>query len=247
MSLAGSSSAASGSFTVPLTAMEGITRMRVVMQYDQHGSSCETGYEGETEDYCIEITNVIVVPCDEPTALDTISTTTTSIDINWTGASSASEYSVRYRIFNASTWTYANTTNTNYSITGLIKCNQYEIQVASICDVTNDTSAYTTSMMVNTQCLDNINTIFVSPSISNVKVFPNPMTNYFNVAMQLTENQDVTVQLLNVNGQLIEEQRFSSLIGEQVVQLIPSQSLARGTYIVKVIAEDGIIVRRIVK
>ncbi|WP_159470171.1 GEVED domain-containing protein [Dyadobacter sp. 3J3] len=47
-----------GSFTIPASALTGITRMRVVTSYGevQLNSACQSYYEGETEDYLVNIT-----------------------------------------------------------------------------------------------------------------------------------------------------------------------------------------------
>ncbi len=51
------SSSISGSFTVPASAINGPTRMRVAMKYNAYPGSCETFSYGEVEDYTVIITN----------------------------------------------------------------------------------------------------------------------------------------------------------------------------------------------
>jgi hypothetical protein len=45
----------SGSFTIPTTAKNGSTRMRVIMKYNANATSCETFSYGEVEDYTLTI------------------------------------------------------------------------------------------------------------------------------------------------------------------------------------------------
>lgn len=47
--------AKSGSFTIPATALTGVTRMRVQMKYNAAPSSCESFGYGEVEDYAVNI------------------------------------------------------------------------------------------------------------------------------------------------------------------------------------------------
>lgn len=47
----------SGSFTVPASALNGATRMRVSMKYNANPTSCENFSYGEVEDYTVVITN----------------------------------------------------------------------------------------------------------------------------------------------------------------------------------------------
>ncbi|MBI9040830.1 PA14 domain-containing protein [Lutibacter sp.] len=46
------------SITIPNTAMLGVTRMRVSAKYDSYAGSCETNFDGEVEDYSINVTPV---------------------------------------------------------------------------------------------------------------------------------------------------------------------------------------------
>jgi len=52
----GPASASPYSITIPSDATLGITRMRVSTKYDSDPTSCETGFDGEVEDYSVEIT-----------------------------------------------------------------------------------------------------------------------------------------------------------------------------------------------
>ncbi|MCB0464568.1 MAG: M4 family metallopeptidase [Aequorivita sp.] len=53
------SSNISGSFSVPSSALNGATRMRVSMKYNANPSSCETFTYGEVEDYTVIISNAV--------------------------------------------------------------------------------------------------------------------------------------------------------------------------------------------
>jgi subtilisin family serine protease len=242
-SFSATTNTASQNITVPVTAVEGITRMRIVMQYNSYAGVCENGYDGETEDYCIEITNVI--PCEMPIALDTTSATINSIDLNWSTAATASAYLLRHRLVGATTWTEENISTNTTTINNLEGCKSYEVEVASICAVTGDTSAYSATFNAETRC--NVGTRFVNNTISNIEVFPNPFSDYLTISMDLSNNQDVTVQILNVNGQLVQEELYHDLNGEQTLNINTSQIQVRGTYIVRLISDNGIVIRRIVK
>lgn len=50
------------SITIPITAKEGATRMRVSTKYPIAPTSCEADFDGEVEDYKIIVSNVIVNP-----------------------------------------------------------------------------------------------------------------------------------------------------------------------------------------
>ena len=46
------------SITVPTDAVLGVTRMRTSVRYGVYATACETGYDGEVEDYSIEVVNL---------------------------------------------------------------------------------------------------------------------------------------------------------------------------------------------
>ena len=242
-SFSGATSAASTNLTIPATATAGITRMRVVMQYNSYANPCDNGHDGETEDYCIEITNVI--PCTTPTSLDTTSATTSSIHFDWSTEPSASSYLLRHRLAGTTIWTEENVMTDTTTINGLQGCKSYEVQVASICSATGDTSAYSATFNAETRC--NVGTRFVNNTISNVQVFPNPFFDNLTISMDLSASQDVMVQILNVNGQLVQEEFHRDLSGEQTLNINTSKIQARGTYIVRLISDNGIVVRRVIK
>lgn len=52
-------SSVSGSFTIPSSALNGATRMRVSMKYNANSTSCETFTYGEVEDYTVIISNSV--------------------------------------------------------------------------------------------------------------------------------------------------------------------------------------------
>lgn len=53
--------------TVPAGATPGSTRMRVSVRYNGYATSCQTGYDGEVEDYTVNIQ----APCSAPTSITT--------------------------------------------------------------------------------------------------------------------------------------------------------------------------------
>ena len=106
-------------------------------------------------------------------------------------------------------------------------------------------SAYSATFNAETRC--NVGTRFVNNTISNIEVFLNPFSDYLTISMDLSNNQDVTVQILNVNGQLVQEELYHDLNGEQTLNINTSQIQVRGTYIVRLISDNGIVIRRIVK
>ena len=62
----------SGTLNIPVSALEGSTRMRVIMLFeDPTAVGCTDGYDyGETEDYCVDLVNNITGVGESPTSTD---------------------------------------------------------------------------------------------------------------------------------------------------------------------------------
>ncbi|MFZ4401687.1 MAG: GEVED domain-containing protein [Bacteroidales bacterium] len=58
----GFSSLSPKSITIPATALTGSTRMRIAVKYDSSPISCETDFDGEVEDYTLNITSSTCTP-----------------------------------------------------------------------------------------------------------------------------------------------------------------------------------------
>src|SRR5690606_17258611 len=78
----------SGSFTVPTTALEGATRMRVSMKYNGIPTACETFSYGEVEDYTVVIGAAVgdTQPPSAPTNLTASNIAQTTLTLNWTAS-----------------------------------------------------------------------------------------------------------------------------------------------------------------
>jgi hypothetical protein len=73
------------SITVPLSAALGVTRMRVIATYDGDSSPCLTGFDGEVEDYAINITAACVPTHSVASFAPTSGPTGTDVTINGSG------------------------------------------------------------------------------------------------------------------------------------------------------------------
>lgn len=80
--------------------------------------------------------------------------------------------------------------------------------------------------------LEVINGVYQPSVKSNVQVFPNPSTGHFTVSLG-SENKRALVRVVNINGQVVQEQN----INDQ--QTINASTLQGGTYLVMVYSEDG--------
>ncbi|HNP18115.1 MAG TPA: M4 family metallopeptidase [Fulvivirga sp.] len=119
----------SGSFTVPSSAADGVTRMRVSMKYNGIPTACESFSYGEVEDYAINIgasTGDTQAPT-TPTNLSASSITQTSASLSWT-ASTDNVGVTGYNVYKAGVLD-GSSTGTTYALTGLSAGTTYAITV----------------------------------------------------------------------------------------------------------------------
>ena len=80
-----------------------------------------------------------------------------------------------------------------------------------------------------------------SQSKSNIKIFPNPLTNYC-IIQQEKQSQKATYQITNMKGQMVQEGNLESDQTRIQTDLWPS-----GMYLIQIKREDEIYIERIVK
>lgn len=137
-----------GSFSIPSSALEGNTRMRVSMKYNAIPTACESFAYGEVEDYTVNITGAQAT-CNTPAGLNVSNLTNNTASLNWAAVSGAVEYEVRLKRTNTSTWSSATTANTTVNATGLTEGAEYEFQVRAVC--AGGTSDYSASFLFTTE------------------------------------------------------------------------------------------------
>jgi len=84
------------------------------------------------------------------------------------------------------------------------------------------------------------------PSIfSDLAVFPNPSSENISVDFTLSKVQKVKIQMIDLNGKLIKEADLGSINGTSKYSL-NINGIAKGSYFIHVIAEDGTETKKIV-
>jgi GEVED domain/Secretion system C-terminal sorting domain len=141
-----------GIVAVPTTAVQGITRMRVVNVETTVGTSvnpCGTYTWGETEDYFVQI--AAPPTCPQPTAPTLVSTTLNDATIDWTPGGSETQWQIQYgpQGFALGTGTIINVTTHPYTIPNLTPYSFYQAYIRAIC-TPGDSSYWTPSISWNT-------------------------------------------------------------------------------------------------
>ncbi|WBX71258.1 GEVED domain-containing protein [Tenacibaculum retecalamus] len=143
----------SGAFTVPTSALNGATRMRVVLKYNATPTACEASIQyGEVEDYTVVIGNsqADTTAPTAPTSLSASSVAQTTLSLNWS-ASTDNVAVTGYDVYQGSTL-LGSTTGTSTNITGLTAATAYNFSVRAK-DAADNVSA--SSNVVNVTTLSN--------------------------------------------------------------------------------------------
>lgn len=88
-----------------------------------------------------------------------------------------------------------------------------------------------------------------SASINDLKVYPNPFTNTVMVEFDAMKNQQTTIQIQNISGQLMVETIWKGFtnIGNNKIEIKDLNNLANGEYIISLKQQDEIVSEKILK
>jgi hypothetical protein len=142
----------SGVISIPLTATQGITRMRIVTNQTTVGTAvtpCGTYFAGETEDYFVQIAPPPT--CPQPAAPSLVSASLNSATINWSPGGSETQWQIQYGTqgFALGSGTTINVNAYPHTISSLMPYSFYQAYVRAICGP-GDTSFWTPSVLWNT-------------------------------------------------------------------------------------------------
>ena len=213
------------------------------MNYNLTGLTANTGYtfrafattaSGTT--YGNELTFVTLdqgqETCPAPTNVTASNITNNSADISWTQQGDVTNWEVNYRVAGATAWNSSTTSSNPYSLTGLSESTSYEVQVIAHCTngVTSDPSATITLTTVGINDYE----------LNSVVVYPNPTNGM--VQIQNSESRIQDVEVYDAYGKMLNV----VTVNDNVTALDLS-GYAAGTYFVKIVTENGVVTKRVVK
>ncbi len=235
----------STSITIPSDAVFGLTKMRVSMSEFSVQFGCDIIFNGEVEDYCVNI-EPLVFPCLEPEDQDTTNVTTSAVDLIWDmdQYETAIGYIIRYKAVDETEWSETSTNVPIFEVFGLTACTEYEYQVRSVCP--KDLSDYTESFVFKTACLTSTEAI-LAEDITSLSVFPNPFDDRIRVDLRLAESSDLYLELYNINGQLIQQNTFDNLASGAHQLTVNPSAISSGMYFLKVATKNSLLTRKLIK
>lgn len=81
--------------------------------------------------------------------------------------------------------------------------------------------------------------------LNNMVIYPNPSTESVTLNLNLKFPQQITIEITDLTGKLIRSRNVGTLQGE-TLQTINVSGIAKGTYTMRVVGEQGIEVRKII-
>ncbi len=222
----GASGIAEITFTIPVSAMTGATRLRV-READQGLTieSCETLTYGETEDYDI---NIIPSTCPMVTDLYVDGITDNDAVMHWTGVDGAEQY--RITLWNTVTGQMARkgVTTTSYeSIDNLTPLTTYAFRVKTVCYDEEVVGAPTEWVYWTTLGREG------DMSNGSAFLYPNPSNGVFTLQLNNMEANTYTMQVFDALGNAVMMKNID-VTGTQYTENIDLSHLSSGMYHIQV-------------
>jgi len=242
--MATTSAMITGEFTVPNFALQGSTRLRVSMKYfAEPENACEGGYDGEIEDYCVNLYANPMQYCPGPSNIDVLSITDTTAYITWSGPPSAISYQIKYKPYfdpNA-VWNWITGTNDFCLIKNLTPCSLYEYEVRTICDT--GLSNFTETALFETECMT---TLQSELDQKQTIVYPNPFEEALNINWREENGGIRLLTLYNATGAMVLNKTIDQSSSGEIINLDLGH-LPTGIYLIEIQGTDFSEVHKIVK
>jgi hypothetical protein len=214
-----------------------------------------TDYEFQVEANCVGTTSGYSVveqfmtncplPCDDiPTNLDTVAVNENDAIVSWTGTDNAIAYRVRFKEVDATNWFEIVTQDLTDELFDLNDCAEYEFQVKAVCEADLE-SEYSDSHFFETDCLSSIYDL--PNGVSDVRIFPNPFVEQFNITIEIDSRQDFSLQLLNATGQVVLNENKTLPSGVNNWAITIENTLPTGVYFIRMNSSNGQLIRKVVK
>ena len=170
--------------------------------------------------------------CLAPTNVQASNITNTTADISWTQQGDVTSWDVNYKVAGATSWNSSTTSTNPYTITGLTESTTYEVQVIAHCTngATSEPSATITLTTVGINDYE----------LNNVVVYPNPTNGTLQI--QHSEFLIQNVEVYDAYGKMLHVVNVND--NSATIDL---SDYASGTYFVKIVTENGVVTKRVVK
>ncbi|MBK9271732.1 MAG: S8 family serine peptidase [Saprospiraceae bacterium] len=221
-------------FTMPQTAIVGMSRMRVMVKYAVNNNEppqvCGQGLEfGEYEDYCVYLDDGLCADIEDVYLAGKTNTTA------WFGMIKSSVDDLvyyQYRKQNAAEWISGTTRASDLVLMDLDSCTRYQIRIGRICG-----SRYNDPIDLNftTEGFPCQPTSVKPGKSENINLFPNPFDEYFTISFE-GKTQMPDLQIFDLSGQSLNFRTVR--IGPYHCRIFPEPGLS-GMLWIRLLPKDG--------
>lgn len=229
-----SSQVTTGNLIIPASALPGLTRMRVVMQFLSASDPCPfLSVYGETEDYCIYLLGDN--ECPSPVGFRLSNTDTTQLTVRWNRQPGITDYLLAYRQRGTANWSTVAVQDTFFLLDALQPCTEYILQLSASCDTTS--GAISPVLNALTACVNSVD----NPAADSLSwiIYPNPGSTARIAWLAGTDRPGFRLSFFDVLGRPVSQQYWPPGIAGDTF-LLPAAAWPPGLYFVLIESEkDG--------
>lgn len=235
----GTTESVMGAFTVPNEAVEGITRMRVVMRFGEINGPCDDfGFSyGEIEDYCV----TIAASLDCPTQFSAVVTDTTlnSLTFELLESDIVDSSLLIFREKGMQDFDTITSPDNTILISDLINCTLYEYKSGYICQ--GETLIDSSIFEISTKC--DVGVAEIDPL--DLNIYPNPSFGNITIDFNRPAFSSATLDLLSFDG---KSYALDTKIKKGDTSIsVETQSIPSGVYILRMNFDSQIIIKKWIK
>ncbi len=192
-------------------------------------------------------------PCQNATGLITTSITATDAQLNWTAIANPVQWQVQYKTTKqGSKWVDVFLTGNKRSVvlTGLLSNQNYQWQIRAKCGSSWTNYSITAGFKTGgtntlTRVAQSADEMAAEPG---ARIYPNPTQGVFMLEMQLPENDNgtVNIQVIDLTGRILQTEIASITKGHLKKNMSLQINLAKGIYLLRIIAGNKTYTTRLV-
>ena len=178
--------------------------------------------------------------CLPPTNIQT-TPGTNSVLVTWDTAQYGIQYFVNLKTPAATTWGGTTVSTNSRTFSNLSPATQYMIRIRTVCapgTTFTANSAFSDIVYVTTTSLPN--KMQTDQDYNTIHVFPNPVLNQLQIALNATKEETLTISLLDMTGKQVNLSKVSTLIGRNQWEL-PVEGLSTGVYTLQIRSEQNMV------
>ena len=220
-----------GNLLIPASALPGLTRMRVVMQFLSASDPCPfQSVYGETEDYCVYLLDDN--ECPSPIGFRLSNTDTTQLTVRWNSQPGVTDYLLAYRQRATANWSTVVVQDTFFLLDALQACTEYVLQLSTNCDTT--IGAIRPTLDALTACVNSVD----NPTADSPHwvVYPNPGISASLAWLAGTDRPALRISIFDVLGRPISRQLWPAGTADEVF-LLPAADWPPGLYFILIEGE----------